>query len=75
MGLTHVCRAARWEASSSQRTSTEMTGELVLKYRKGLTKRVQEEVASRRKGQQRSPGVAEEARDGLGVTVHKPVCH
>lgn len=66
MSLTHP---------SSQRTSAETIGELVLKNQKGPTKRVQEEVPGRRKGQQRSPGVAEEASAGLGVTVHKPACH
>lgn len=40
MGLTHP---------SSQQTSAETIGELVLKNQKGLTKRVQEEVPSRRK--------------------------
>lgn len=48
MGLTHTGRAARGEAPSSQRTSAAMTGELVLRNGKGLTKRAREEVPGRR---------------------------
>lgn len=48
MGLTHTGRAARGEAPSSQRMSAAMTGELVLRNGKGLTKRAREEVPGRR---------------------------